>query len=558
MDVYSPARRRRTWLGAALVAVPIAGYFALLSTASVEVPYLDDYDAVVDFLLRTLDEDAASARLGRLLTLHNEHPMLTLRVAVLGTFAITGGINFGVLNALGGLLLLGLLAAMFAASTPDTPPAERLLPFAPAALFLIQPQYWVVLLSPTTSLSSVAVTTLAAVTFVALERDGPLARAIAVLTAVVATFSLANGILVPWLGAGVLLLRGRPRGALMMAGLALLLTVAFAAIVPESRPLNLAPVFTSPARLTLYILNFVGSSAGFSRYGLTAACGALLLTSAGLLVWQGLPRRRPALFALLLFILCSIGLNAMLRAQQGAGVPLHQPRYSFFAAVLLATTYLGWTEILRSRTFARPAYGATLAIAIVFSLASFTIHQPDVMRLSQRLEDGLDEWLTQGHTGLIHPDFRAASHLLTRAYDQQLLVPPRRWFKEYAGEAIQTELPAAGGSMRLRITSLYEDDDLAFVSGWTYSGGSARNQEVEIVLRSPQALRVFGTYEVPRADLTHLEPERMASVYGSGFRVVVSKRCVPPGEYRIGVLVRRGNQAWLAFGNRKIHVEKRS
>ena len=293
VDVYTAARRWRTWLGAALVAVPVAGYFALLSTASVEVPYLDDYDAVVDFLLRTLDEDTASARLGRLLLLHNEHPMLTLRVAVLGTFAITGGINFGALNALGGLLLVGLLAAMFAASTPDTPPAERLLPFAPAALFLIQPQYWMVLLSSTTSLSSVAVTTWAAVTFVALERDGPLARAIAILTAAIATFSLANGILVPWLGAAMLLLRGRPRVARMMAGLGLVLTAAFAAIVPENPAPNLAAVLASPVRLILYVLNFVGGSAGFSQSGWSAVCGALLLASTGFLVWQGLRAAAP-------------------------------------------------------------------------------------------------------------------------------------------------------------------------------------------------------------------------------------------------------------------------
>ncbi len=558
MDVYTAVRRRRTWLGAAIVAVPVAGYFALLLTASVEVPYLDDYDAVVDFLLRTLDEDTTSARLGRLLTLHNEHPMLTLRAAVLGTFAITGGINFGALNALGGLLLVGLLAAMFAASMPDTPPAERLLPFAPAALFLIQPQYWMVLLSSTTSLSSVAVTTWAAVTFAALERDGRLARAIAILAAVFATFSLANGILVPWLGAGVLLLRGRSREARMMTGLALVLTAAFVAIAPESAGPNLATVLASPFRLILYVLNFVGSSAGFSRFGWSAVCGFVLLISAGFLVWQGLPRRRPALFALLLFILGSIGLNALVRAGQGAGAPLFQPRYNFYAAVVLATTYLGWAEILRSRTFARPAFGATLAIAIVFSLASFTIHQPDVMRLSRRLDDGLDKWLTQGHSGLFHPDFRKASHLLIKAYDQHLLVPPRRWFKDYAGDAIQTELPVANRSMRMRIESVYEDDDLAFVSGWAFSGGTARNQEVEIVLRSPKAIRVFSAYEVPRADLTHLEPEQIASVYGSGFRAVVSKRRVPPGEYQIGVLVRRGSHAWLAFGNRKIHVEKRS
>ena len=180
------------------------------------------------------------------------------------------------------------------------------------------------------------------------------------------------------------------------------------------------------------------------------------------------------------------------------------------------------------------------------------------MRQSRRLDDGLDDWLTRGYSGLLHLDFRKASHLLIKAYDQQLLVPPRRWIKDYAGEAIQTELPAVDRSIRMRIESVYQDDDLAFVSGWAFSGGTARNQEVEIVLRSARAIRVFSAYEVPRADLTHLEPERMASVYGSGFRAVVSKRRVPPGEYRIGILVRRGSHAWLRFGNRKIYVEKRS
>ena len=49
----------RAWLGLLLVLAPVVGYFQLAATVSVEVPYIDDYDAVVDYLTRTLDEPAS-------------------------------------------------------------------------------------------------------------------------------------------------------------------------------------------------------------------------------------------------------------------------------------------------------------------------------------------------------------------------------------------------------------------------------------------------------------------------------------------------------------------
>ena len=41
------------WLGLLLLLAPVVAYFHLAATLSVEVPYIDDYDAVVDPLTRT-------------------------------------------------------------------------------------------------------------------------------------------------------------------------------------------------------------------------------------------------------------------------------------------------------------------------------------------------------------------------------------------------------------------------------------------------------------------------------------------------------------------------
>ena len=190
----------RAWLGLLLVLAPVVAYFHLVATVSVEVPYIDDYDAVVDYLTRTLDEPAS---LGprRFFSRHNEHFMTTLRAAVLLSYAALHRIDFGVLNLTGSAFLVVLLVVLFAAFRVGTRPAEKLLAFAPAALFLVQPQYWMMLLSATTSLSGFAVAAYAALTFLALERRSPGALGAAVVCAGAATFALGSGALVLPLGA---------------------------------------------------------------------------------------------------------------------------------------------------------------------------------------------------------------------------------------------------------------------------------------------------------------------------------------------------------------------
>jgi hypothetical protein len=526
------------------VLAPAVAYFHLAATVVVEVPYIDDYDAVVDYLARTLDEPA-SLGLRRFFSRHNEHVMATLRAAVLLSYAALQRIDFGVLNLAGNAFLVLLLFVLFAAFRANARSAEKLLAFAPAALFLVQPQYWMMLLSATTSLSGFAVTAYAALTFLALERRSPGALGLAALCAAAATFSLGSGALVLPLGALQLALGRRWRALAVWCALATPLLLAALLVDPQER--TALYTLDRPDRVLLYGLNFVGGTAGFSRRGLSLVAGGLLLASFGALCLRRLHQRSPVVFALLLFVLGSIAANALLRAHHGVGAPLLQPRYRFYGSLLLALTYLGWLETLDRPRLARRFAAAALPVALAFSLLSFGLYRGEAIAFSERLERGFEYWWTTGDGGLSHPDFRKASVVLLAALDAGYLRPPPGWAERLGSDPLPVTPPPAGRSVAMGLDAVAQDDQLLLLSGWADVASGARGQEVELVLSSRKGEFVFPTYKVGRIDL----PQPLAR---SGFRAVIPKRALPPGRYRVGALVRWRGAVYLTYLKRTIEV----
>ena len=339
--------------------------------------------------------------------------------------------------------------------------------------------------------------------------------------------------------------RGRGKSAAL--GLALFL-LGSAGGTGRADPLD---SLAQPGRLAAYLLGFLGCAPGFSLPGPSIAAGAALLASFAALVWRGFPRQSPVFFALFLFVLGSATANALLRSHQGAGAALQQPRYAFYSAVLLALTGLAWSEQLCGRKLWRRGL---LAAAAVFCLASFAAAGPDVSRLSRRLSDGLERWWSTGDGGLIHPDFRKATFFLLRGLDRGLIRVPEDWAARHAAIARRREAPSTGAPVSQRLDVLHQQGDHLIVSGWAVVGNSALGQEVEIVLDAPDGLRFYPALEVLRVDLPQ-HSERLARLLApSGFRALIPIRELASGEYRLGILVRKGAAEQLAWRQRPVSI----
>ncbi len=539
------------WLGVVLVAAPLGFVFARAWAASVDVPYIDDYDALLGFLRMADQTPSLGGRLHLLVEPHNEHGMALPRLTALATRGITGRLDFATLNLLGTSQLALLLAALFLAFRRGEPVADRLLPFAPAALLLVHHQYWMIYHSPTTSLSSVAVVACAALAFAALERDGTAALPGAATLGLCASATLANGFLIFPLSLLVPLLQRRYRLALAWALLgAGALAFHFAAVAPAAPRADLFAALARPGRLAEYALNLMGCAAGFSQRGVSLLTGAILLAAFAGATLRGLPRRSPALFTLLLFLLASVAANALARSEAGAALPLLQPRYRFYGALLLALAYLSWAELLRD---APRAFAAALVASLAFSLASFLVYGDRLDGLSTRLAEGYERWWLRGDGGLQYPDFRTANTQLLAALDGGWLRPPPDWFERHAAWPVPRDPPPADGTVEVRLDLVSQDERALYLSGWARAG-SAEGQQVEIVLRGPRRTLVFPARSIPRVDLPAGRPELTRHLLMSGFRAIVPKQALRPGRYSVGVLVRRGGREHLTMLRRQVSV----
>jgi hypothetical protein len=537
--------------GLLLCLAPALALAELLARAIVDVPAFDDYDAIVDFLVRWVERDEPSARLRLLFEQHVEHRPAVLRAAAAAAFAVAGHLDLRWLQILGVLALPCLLAALFASFRPDAAARGRLLPFAPAALLLLHPQYWSAFLWPTCSVANFFCVVFALVCFRALGGTSWTSYAVAAAAGAAATFSQGNGVVALPLGLVALVgSRSRARRWAWLAFAAALAAVYAAVFAPPFGGWSAGGNLATPAgvaSVALYVLNFLGSAAAFSQRGLSVAAGAALLASTALLFARGALRRSPALAALLLFLLASAGMNALVRAQQGAEIPLLQDRYRFFASAFLAASWLAWAAELAGRRRERAGLAGGLAASLAFAVASHAVHRGELLDFSRRLDEGLERWWTTGDSGLFYPRFVTASRALSRAYALGVLRPSPRLVAALGAVPATVALPEPGPEASFAFEALRRDPGALVAAGWARAGPTTADQEVFLVLRSARRTLVFPARRVPRLDPPALE--RMDRLDFSGFRLLADARFVPPGRYRAGVLVRRAGGAWLGFRN---------
>jgi hypothetical protein len=548
---------RAVWLGALLCIAPALATAELLWRAAVDVPVFDDYDAIVEFLNRSVAVDGPLAQARLLLAQHVEHRPAVLRAAAAASFAALGHLDLRVLQGFGALGLVLLAGALLASFRPGAPMRERLLPFAPAALLLFQPQFWSAYLWPTCSVPNFFAVAFAAVAFQALRGASPGSLALAIAAATAAVFCQANGVAALPLGFVALIgSRSRTRWWAWGAFSLLLGATQLASFERPTETWNAAANLASPGRVAQlfgYVVHFLGGAPSFSQRGLAPIAGAALLASFAWLVLRGAHRRSPALVALLAFLLASAGMNALVRVQQGVAAPLLQDRYRFYASAFLAATWLAWASELAGSRRARGFLAGGLCASLAFSLASHALYRDDLLDFSRRIEAGYERWWVNGDGGLFYPRFAAASRILVTGFERGVLRAPPAWFAEHGAVPHEAALPEPGPAVRFGIGALRLGADGLLVDGWAeVGGGDAFERRVFLVLRSPARTLLVPTRAVP--SLASGAPAALRPGVAPGFRSLVRRADLPSGDYRVGVLVERPDGAWLTFHDERLAV----
>jgi hypothetical protein len=528
----------------ALSIVPVAFVGHHVASATRNVAYWDELDTAVQLVLQLDAGLGFSDFAGRIFAISNEHRMVTSRLIYAVSYWLTGTVNFAVIGFIGNASIVVLcLMLLYTAGTIERRVRLGLL----LAMLLFQLQHYENLLWAGASIDHFVVVMLAGGAVIGVAQGTRAALLIGAVCALLATFTLAHGI-VTWAVGGAMLWQTRRFAHLKIwSAVALLAIAGFLAGFHVNHAQRFADLsFTGALVVLRYWLATLGSVPGMGHNSISPWLGAVLL---GLLAWliaRGVVRKEPVAFPLVCFAILALALISVGRAAESNG--LVHSRYYILGALAWALVLFMLLEQLSSPRLPYAALLGCAPLLVAFNVSAkrafahkadswFECRDRAALRFIQHGVDGKGPfWL--------YPTPARSTQLLNDA--EKLGV--------YRLGSVCEERAFDDPEPSSRITYHVEDVAVtsrsASVGGWALiPGRPSERGQIHVVLRSGDTMHIFTTVAITRPDVATAlkQPDCVLSGFGFARR----RDRLPTGEYQLGFLFKNGRHTeYIMTGHR--------
>ena len=409
--------------------VPLLAYYLVLWRWAQNIPFNDDIVDILGFTLSLADAEGVADVFGALLEPHNDHRTSASRLWYALAYQLNGEINFRHLSFLANLSVVALLA-LFSLQTRGR--QLRGITVLSLALLFFQPRAFGPMFFVMCGFAFYNVCLYGVASLTALQRPTRVNFALALLCAVLATFSLASGQMIWPVGLAWLSYRSW-RGELnwryplgwALATILCLYLYQLGWDKPNSVGRLLALLADEPLFVVRFGLAIAGSAFCWGESMLAELLGMSML---GLLIWyswRDFRRGLSCLHWIAWYLLAQCFVIALGRAPYAAALDNAMffalvPRYSFISLTLAAPLLLlGLRDQSRGR---RPeiALACTLLFSLLFNLGSYAFYLPQVhAHWEYRLK-----FYNSGQYQLLGMPLRESNALVERAVARGIYRPP--------------------------------------------------------------------------------------------------------------------------------------
>jgi hypothetical protein len=364
-------------LAAACVALPPILFYAILFRNAINVPFQDDYEALLDFLNQISVAGTVPAKTSYLLAAQfNEYKLFFGHSLAWLQLITLGHIDIRVLCALGNLfvaLLAILLWKMFLPNHADL--TQRIAFFVPVSWLLFQLQYVETLDWAMPSLAAFPVLVFSFASIYLLARPSSWSFCGALTCLVLAVASFANGFVLVPLGLMILGLEARyARMAVWIvfsAGCAAAYAYHYSRMISNPHTHHAVSILS---RLS-YVIAFMGSAAALPFANLNHRLVVTLSLFLGLLICafvfvigrRGYFQRSPSIsYCVLFLVFTSVGV-AGLRSELGIAHSLDS-RYRIYSVLLLIFVWFAFVEESLQYETVKVRRNIVLVLATTFSV----------------------------------------------------------------------------------------------------------------------------------------------------------------------------------------------
>lgn len=510
------------WAVAVICLVPIIVYLIIVYKFSDNIPFWDDYDAILGYLTFYVQEDFPG-KVSMLFQSHNEHRIFLVRVITISYYYLFGEINFIPLIYIGNTFYVGVFVLVYKVFKNDL--KINLIYFIPIPIILFQTQYFTNSVWAMASLQNFGILFVSLLSLYLLHKEKFVA---ALIIGVLAIYTSGNGLLVFPIGAFGLWIKQR-RGRLFYIWCAIgVIAIGLYFFGYKSNPEHpsIWEAILNPLNAAEYLLNFTGSYFKIWRTHTVWAFSAIILMLICLIVLKKYYLNMPMLSSILLFLILTACLTTLSRSGFGASQAFTD-RYRMYSAMFVAISYLMGLRIISNDKFKQLLFTVVLIISVLNNSYSFTKYYPRFENHQTRLE------LSNAKPYYPHVDI--VTKTLKRSEKLGIYKLPTSK-SNYSVEDI--EITSTKNSDQIEYAFDIDDSGQCYFidNGWAFlkSTHDATDDSVYIVLSAKNNHHLFRTYQIYRPDVSrHFKKE----LDYSGFHCAIPKNKIDHKKYEVGILI---------------------
>lgn len=203
-----PRNRKEAWVALLLIAIPPAVFYFLVLKSQTNIPFLDDYGSVLDFMLALKQANVLGKLVLIVMAQHNEYRLAFENAIFALQYGILGHADIKSLSLLGDLFIIPIFGVLYLIWRQVPGSGDRtLLAFVPVSWILFQLQYASALNCAMTPLQNLTVIFFVLLSLYLGTKSGSLAFAGACFSLVLAVASSGNGLFLIPVGAIMFLQR---------------------------------------------------------------------------------------------------------------------------------------------------------------------------------------------------------------------------------------------------------------------------------------------------------------------------------------------------------------
>jgi len=548
----SGAQKRETVVIGLFTLIVVTIHIAIINGYAVNIPNYDDYNAVLNFLLRFQDTDSWRDKINLVYAQHNEHRIVTDKIFILLDYCVFGKVSFRHLIFLSNTFLLSILVLLFIGHRASR---KSMYYFLPVPLILLNIGSGELLLWAMSSVQIIGTFALALWCIYFLFSSNAIAFEvrfwIALLLGLIATFSSGNGFLVLVIClVGLLIQRQKYVYSAIWLVITLLATMMYfkGYVTPEGHPDIFHTLASKPHLLISHFFVLLGNYFSIGtpfQLAIKIFSGFFIFSVILYYFWNAkLHKINPGYLYSTWFLVVTCMATSLSRS--GFGVDQAQTsRYQLCSYLVVVFVYLSLIAVLdvKEKTYkASPwLFSGFSVLCIALYILNFRYYLPELKASGQLLKLGMVSYTDRTIPSLLgYTDQKEAREILMKSEASGIY--DARWdISDVLNKDRGLSVPVPTNNVNSEYEIKMDGDVISIKGAWAFViGQEYLNRRTYVVLKGKRNTYTFDTHMQVRHDVT------LAVNHGDldncGFNFFIKKDVLEDDQYRVGLLISKYNE----------------